>query len=525
MTVVSIPEIPGNESFADSSLSFSESSSAFSFDADVNLVDIFIRGYPTLPPLPTSPPSNADSDLRKRRRHRLSTMARSFRDRAVRKVQTLCSGEQNDDESSIYYSLEESDLAGPFSGTHSNCNAERQELERVACEAYGDSSLEYGSIYSYECSYEIPYFLFNLLQVIGLERYVVSRTISRDASESSATENATENAAAGGNLPEKISSLISKTKRFLSEQSEKHVRRSTHAFNRVYNPSRALRSSMNGTVNAFSRLPTEFGPAGYLRECAAQDWPNAFETSSSIEDLGSFHGFDLVSSSEDSSSDTEIPHCPALAASKDYELETGSRSRCETLLGHSFEISGESGENYKDESASASDATHFAADQTLAPECATEPVSSETLRAYEKARADIQARLAAAGFLIQEAVVHVPEGEPNAAAKVLQPMAYPQQAVFCNTNDESDYDESDYDDSSFKMDNDGSHYAGNSDFTSVSGEKDVMCDDLNLATAQNLSNATECCDDVDVLSEQHGYLEELYTNEMFEYIDEAVGFA
>ncbi|KAM9892227.1 hypothetical protein OXX69_012082, partial [Metschnikowia pulcherrima] len=200
MTVVSIPEIPGNESFVDSSSSFSESSSAFSFDADVNSVDIFIRGYPTSPPLPTSPPPNADSDLRKRRRHRLSTMARSFRDRAVRKVKAMCSREQNDDESSIYYSLEESDLAGPFSGTHSNCNAERQESARVACEAYGDSSSEYGSIYSYECSYEIPYVLFNLLQVIGLERYVVSRTISRDASEYSATENATENAAAGGNL-------------------------------------------------------------------------------------------------------------------------------------------------------------------------------------------------------------------------------------------------------------------------------------------------------------------------------------
>ncbi|KAM9907640.1 hypothetical protein OXX79_000832 [Metschnikowia pulcherrima] len=522
MSVVSIPEIPPNESFADSSSSFNESSSAFSFDADVNSVDIFIRGYPTLPPLSTSTPFNADSDLRTKRRHRLSTMARAFRDKAVRKVKTLCSREQNDDESSIYFSLEGSDWGGPLPGTHSGRNAERQESEGV-------SSLEDGSNHSYECFYEIPYFLFNLLQVLGLERYLVSETISRDPSEYSATENDTgndtENAAAGGNVPEKISSLISEARRFLSEQTEKHVRRSTQAFYRVYNSSRAIRSSMNGTDGAFSRSPIEFGPEAYLRECATQDWPSAFDTSSSIEDLGSFHGFDLVSSSEDSSSDTEIPQYPAVAASKISELDTESRSRCNTLKSRSFEISGGSRENYKDESASASDATHFAADQTLAPECATEPVSSETSRAYEKARADIQARLAAAGFLVQEAVVHVPEGEPNAAAKVSQPVAYPQQAVFCNTNDEFDNDESDYDDSSFKMNNEGSHYAGNSDFTSVSGEKDVICDDLNLVTAQNSLNATECCGAVDVLSEQHGYLEELYTYEMFEYIDEVVGFA
>ncbi|KAF8003747.1 hypothetical protein HF325_001195 [Metschnikowia pulcherrima] len=54
MPVISIPEMPMDESLRGSSSSFHESSSSSSFDAHNNLIDTFLRGDARLPSFPAS---------------------------------------------------------------------------------------------------------------------------------------------------------------------------------------------------------------------------------------------------------------------------------------------------------------------------------------------------------------------------------------------------------------------------------------------------------------------------------------
>ena len=238
-------------------------------------------------------------------------------------------------------------------------------------------------------------------------------------------------------IPEEFCSIFHLANRVLSERTAKQTKRGIPSCYRAYNFTRTIGSSIEEYLDEVSGLPTEFGPADFIKECKEQNWPNAFDSTSSIEDLGSYHEVLLVAATEISSADDEGLADPALMASKISRVDTESQSGCGTLKSHASCASDEeSRENYNEVFFSAPASPIFAAELISVPERAPEPISLDSLRVHEEARANIQARLASAGILVHDAV-NMPERKAIAATEPLQPAARAQKAILCDTNDRS----------------------------------------------------------------------------------------
>ncbi|KAM9928513.1 hypothetical protein OXX59_001785 [Metschnikowia pulcherrima] len=514
MPVISIPEMPMDESLRGSSSSFYESSSASSFDADNNLIDTFLRGDARLPSFPVFPQAVAESGTAKKRRHRLSLKFRSLRDKAMRKAKSLYCKESYKTETINGVAPRVRRLGQPMTITYSPCDTEDMVSERNASENEEDSSLENASMYSYEYSYQIPFPLFNLFQATALERYVVSRVLSRGSSGHAAAEKST----GGKFLSKYFASRCRQIKLFLLKQTAKQLGRSIRAVYRAYNFSHVARCSMNEFLDSIFYPPADYVSADcvsaeYVQETDVHDWPNAFDTSSSIEDLGSFHDFASVVSTEDSVMNDETSQYPASTSSKISESDIQSHSDCGTLETFSQGLSDGTGESQNEDVSSAPAPTNFAADVFSAPECATESAPFELQRTYEEARANIPEMGESAGSSIHHAYLKS-DSEANAAAQMLQPSVHAQQAILCDTDDESEYLVS-ISENSLTC----SQYVVNDTFSSIYEADDWMCNYLYSDLAHNPPNAAECYDDAGILSE-HSFLENYYTSEMVAYIDE-----
>ena len=426
MPMVSKPEIPEMKSLGSSLQSVYGSSSAFSFDADKNLVEMFIRKDTRIPSLPTPPPTATKNGIAKKHTNRLSTIFRASRNKAVRKaIQSHYQG-KNEVEKLNGATPKVLSLAKPNAGVNPKLDIGDQEPRKGV---FGDSG-PLSSKDTKEASQQIPPSFPFYFQAGALEGNAVSRFFQAEESPEMLLAEA-----AAFCIPEEFCSIFHLANRVLSERTAKQTKRGIPSCYRAYNFTRTIGSSIEEYLDEVSGLPTEFGPADFIKECKEQNWPNAFDSTSSIEDLGSYHEVLLVAATEISSADDEGLVDPALMASKISRVDTESQSGCGTLKSHASCASDEeSRENYNEVFFSAPASPIFAAELISVPERAPEPISLDSLRVYEEARANIQARLASAGILVHDAV-NVPERKAIAATEPLQPAAKAQRAILCDTND------------------------------------------------------------------------------------------
>ncbi|KAM9909701.1 hypothetical protein OXX69_005186 [Metschnikowia pulcherrima] len=428
MPVVSKPEIPEMKSLGSSLQSVYGSSSAFSFDADKNLVEMFIRKDTRVPSLPTPPPTATKNGIAKKHTNRLSTIFRASRNKAVRKaIQSHYQG-KNEVQKLNGATPKVLSLAKPNAGVNPKLDIGDQESRKGV---FGDSG-PLLSKDSNEASQQIPPSFPFYFQAGALEGNTVSRFFQAEESPEMLSAEAT-----ALYIPEEFCSIFHLANRVLSERTAKQTKRGIPSCYRAYNFTRTIGSSIEEYLDEVSGSPTEFGPADFIKECEEQNWPNAFDSTSSIEDLGSYHEVLSVAATEISSTDDEGLADPASMASKISRVDTESQSGCGTLKSHASCASDEeSRENYNEVFFSAPASPIFAAESISVPERAPEPISLDSSRVYEEARANIQARFASAGILVHDAV-NMSERKAIAATEPLQPAARAQKAILCDTNDRS----------------------------------------------------------------------------------------
>ncbi|KAF8003635.1 hypothetical protein HF325_001083 [Metschnikowia pulcherrima] len=428
MPMVSKPEIPEMKSLGSSLQSIYGGSSAFSFDADKNLVEMFIRKDTRFPSLPTPPPTATKNGIAKKHTNRLSTIFRASRNKAVRKaIQSHYQG-KNEVEKLNGATPKVLSLAKPNAGVNPKLDIGDQELRTGVFGDSGPLSSKDTKGASQQILSSFPFYF----QAGALEGNTVSRFFQAEESPEMLLAEA-----AALYIPEEFCSIFHLANRVLLERTAKQTKRGIPSCYRAYNFTRTIGSSIEEYLDEVTGLPTEFGPADFIKECKEQNWPNAFDSTSSIEDLGSYHEVLLVAATEISSTDDEGLADPALMASKISRVDTESQSGCGTLKSQASCASDEeSRENHNEVFFSAPASPIFAAELISVPERAPEPISLDSLRVYEEARANIQARLASAGILVHDAV-NVPERKAIAATEPLQPAARAQKAILCDTNDRS----------------------------------------------------------------------------------------